>query len=262
MQDIENMSTAFSDMPKDENEKSKFEESRKARLLELLMIAGGPVLYYFGISHIVNKNYLEGSFDLIVGVSVTAWFITLRRNKKSSIIQLASRYLMFLMSCLVLYFISIGCPGNSKVLWSYLYPLLAFFLFGKREGMIWISIFFLMTMIFVLFPDFPLIKSVYNQDFNLRFLVSLSLVGVMSFIFEVTRESSQTRMLTNQRLLKKSENRQRDAYERLKETQAQLVQSGKLASIGELASGVAHELNQPLMVIRATAQMTKRSQNK
>ncbi len=35
----------------------------------------------------------------------------------------------------------------------------------------------------------------------------------------------------------------------LRQIQAQLLQSAKLASIGRLASGVAHELNQPLMVI-------------
>ncbi|PID74127.1 MAG: hypothetical protein CSB33_00185 [Desulfobacterales bacterium] len=43
----------------------------------------------------------------------------------------------------------------------------------------------------------------------------------------------------------------------LKNTQSQLVQTGRLASIGELAAGVAHELNQPLMVIRAHAQLLK-----
>jgi histidine kinase len=48
------------------------------------------------------------------------------------------------------------------------------------------------------------------------------------------------------------------AYQELKHTQSQLVQSGKLASIGELAAGVAHELNQPLMVIRGNAQLVKR----
>ena len=41
----------------------------------------------------------------------------------------------------------------------------------------------------------------------------------------------------------------------LSQVHAQLVQSAKLASIGELTAGMAHELNQPLMVIRLNAQM-------
>ncbi len=52
------------------------------------------------------------------------------------------------------------------------------------------------------------------------------------------------------------------AYQELKQTQSQLVQSGKLASIGELAAGVAHELNQPLMVIRGNAQLIQRNISK
>jgi C4-dicarboxylate-specific signal transduction histidine kinase len=51
----------------------------------------------------------------------------------------------------------------------------------------------------------------------------------------------------------------RKAYGDLKNTQAQLVQSAKLASIGELAAGVVHELNQPLMVIRGYSQSLRRN---
>jgi two-component system NtrC family sensor kinase len=51
-------------------------------------------------------------------------------------------------------------------------------------------------------------------------------------------------------LEQKVEERTRD----LKQTQTQLIQSGKLAAVGTMAAGVAHELNQPLMVIRGYTQ--------
>ncbi|MBF0351984.1 MAG: response regulator [SAR324 cluster bacterium] len=45
----------------------------------------------------------------------------------------------------------------------------------------------------------------------------------------------------------------------LKNTQAQLVQSSKLASLGEMATGIAHELNQPLSTIQMSSKNYLRS---
>jgi len=47
----------------------------------------------------------------------------------------------------------------------------------------------------------------------------------------------------------------------LKETQEQLVQSAKLAAIGELASNVAHEINNPLTSILGYAELIKEESN-
>ncbi len=42
----------------------------------------------------------------------------------------------------------------------------------------------------------------------------------------------------------------------LKQAEAKLVQSSKLATLGQIASGIAHELNQPLHIIRMASEMS------
>ena len=43
-----------------------------------------------------------------------------------------------------------------------------------------------------------------------------------------------------------------DVTERVK-SEAQLIQASKMATLGEMSAGVAHELNQPLSVIKTSA---------
>ncbi len=50
----------------------------------------------------------------------------------------------------------------------------------------------------------------------------------------------------------------RQNISQLERTQAQLVQSEKLASIGEMAAAVAHGLRNPLASLRAAAQLVRR----
>jgi PAS domain S-box-containing protein len=57
--------------------------------------------------------------------------------------------------------------------------------------------------------------------------------------------------------LKKAQEEINQAYKNLKDTQVQLIQSNKMSALGQLASGVAHELNNPLTGVLNNVQLIK-----
>lgn len=76
---------------------------------------------------------------------------------------------------------------------------------------------------------------------------------------EVEEYKSKLEILVEERTKKLSDKTQelQLAYDSLKTTQKQLIQSDKMASLGLFASGVAHEINNPLNFIRSGIQITE-----
>jgi two-component system, NtrC family, sensor kinase len=82
-----------------------------------------------------------------------------------------------------------------------------------------------------------------------------SIEHVCLCVYDVTKQASQQQML--QRIsgqLEKQHSEQQVLIQKLEEAQGQLIQSEKMASIGQLSAGIAHEINNPVGFITSNIQ--------
>ena len=110
----------------------------------------------------------------------------------------------------------IGFQSNfSRIEWCYIYPILVFFVVGIMEGVIWVSIFYAILVFFILSFYLQEITPFQIQELRSRFLVSFSVVCMLSLFLEHGFHHAWRRLINHQHILKESENRYRQAYEKL-----------------------------------------------
>lgn len=84
---------------------------------------------------------------------------------------------------------------------------------------------------------------------NLFIKIGLIVLAVLSLLFVyvwfILRQTDKV-LLTQQATLVDNQNQLEKAYHDLKLSQSKLLQSAKMASVGKLAAGVAHEINNPM----------------
>ena len=202
-------------------------------------------VFYISVSLVAK--YEPGA--LIMLVSAVGYIILLLLlKKKVNVFVITNTY--GLIGALSIY----GCiyfsgGFQSPVLpWLASTPIVVLLIAGKKSGYVWavISILIILALGFIYYSGyvFPKKYAVERQAF---FFLSCH-TGLVMIIFLISMIFENFRLWAFNEVNNQKEALQKTLAE-LKATQAQLIQSEKMASLGELTAGIAHEIQNPLNFI-------------
>ena len=187
-------------------------------LVNVSMLVGLPVLAIFMVYDFIIGRYLIGTALVLMFVLLLCLFVAI--NKSGYKTKESQLYPYFLNSLFLLFgfFIAytVGVEGNlSRMPWAFLFTVMVFFALGAVRALIWISVLFCVLLVLEISVSGN--ESLVVSEFKLRFYIAFMLVIVASFFFERLKKKYQLELIDNQRTLKESENRYREAFQRLED---------------------------------------------
>ncbi|MBU1455505.1 MAG: PAS domain S-box protein, partial [Proteobacteria bacterium] len=181
---------------------------RKTGLMYGIVSIGIFFLSLLGVVAVMQGGLVLAVLDFLVALILIGIIFFLR----------IKGYLIFciytglaVMYCLYLYLFIDGGISGTAFLWSYTFPLFAFFLLGSRKGLLVSLVFFLSCLAVMVVDLNSSMINLYGEDLVLRFIPSFAVVMLFALVYEKFRENSQ------RALIESSNNLERKVVERTEE---------------------------------------------
>ncbi len=147
----------------------------------VFVIAGNVTSIPFALYHFFYGNI--GITLTIFGLSVGTlggWILLYKGLFARSVYRVVSSIFFFFL----VYLMVLGENDNSMLLWMYIYPLIVFYLLGKKEGTLWCFFMFSCLLLFFFGPFEFQASSGYSTFFVMRFLIVLLIICLVTFSYE------------------------------------------------------------------------------
>jgi signal transduction histidine kinase len=179
-------------------------------------------------------------------------------------------FILVNFAALLVMMLTSGGIHSPVIAWLFALMVLAFWYAGKRSGYIWSSV-FLATLLALFMVNvvggwrpFPRFPETYIPLFPVIIYGGLGMffIGVILVYEHVQAQSRRQLEVANKAIsehnerLEHQKNEVSKALEDLKAAQAQLIQSEKMASLGQLTAGIAHEIKNPLNFVNNFGQLS------
>jgi len=217
------------------------EERIRFQYYSLFLMFGIPLMVIFGIINVTKGSYWVSALATISACSLTIGWLLIKHSRKGIIVyRINSSLYLFLLTYLLIY----GGHGGSKVLWLYTFPLVSFFLFGKREGVKWSGVTVAIMTLLLYFPNQILAVYPYHAEFKLRLIASYLTVTGIAFWLEHLRHHYSTSLQAKNKALNE-EIVERKKIEQQHDQLMLEVQAANQAK-SEFIANMSHEIRTPL----------------
>ncbi|MEZ4386093.1 MAG: hypothetical protein R3D98_00665 [Candidatus Krumholzibacteriia bacterium] len=177
------------------------EEKHRLKHYSVFLVLGAPTMLAFAVANALARQFMVAGavtvamFGLLIG-----WALLIQGRSPTWVYRANAVF----YGGIVVYLAGVGGPDGSRLLWSYTFPPIAFFLLSRREGLVWVALVFGGTAA-LLFDVVPGVAPyAYSADFRSRYLVTFVIVALTAYWFEHFRQVYRLRMEAEQAELQRA----------------------------------------------------------